>query len=60
LAGDSATQFAWDGPIEPFEVRSRTPTLVPLLVQIHNASELNATLGRLLHVTGGALLRPPK
>ncbi len=60
LAGDSATQFAWDGPIEPFEVRSRTPTLVPLLVQIQNASELNATLGRLLHVTGGALPHAPR
>ena len=60
LAGDSATQFAWDGPIEPFERRSRTPTLVPMLVQIENAAELNATLGRLLHVTGGAIPHAPK
>jgi len=60
LAGDSATQFAWNGPIEPFEARSRTPTLVPMLVQIENAAELNATLGRLLHVTGGAMPHAPK
>jgi uncharacterized protein len=60
LAGDSATQFAWNGPIEPFERRSRTPTLVPTLVQIENAAELNATLGRLLHVTGGAMPHAPK
>jgi meiotically up-regulated gene 157 (Mug157) protein len=60
LAGDSATQFAWTGPIEPFERRSRTPTLVPTLVQIENAAELNATLGQLLHVTGGAIPHAPK
>ncbi|HTA54679.1 MAG TPA: glycoside hydrolase family 125 protein [Candidatus Acidoferrales bacterium] len=60
LAGDSATQFAWNGPLEPFERRSRTPTLVPMLVQIQNAAELNATLGRLLHVTGGAMPHAPK
>ena len=28
LAGDSATQFAADGPILPFETRTPTPQLV--------------------------------
>jgi hypothetical protein len=31
-----------------------------MLVQIKNAAELNATLGRLLHVTGGAIPHAPK
>ncbi len=55
LAGDSATQFAAHGPILPFEKRSATPTLVPPFTQLENAGELNATLGRLLHATGGAM-----
>jgi uncharacterized protein len=54
LAGERATEFAWDGPILPFERRSITPVLVPLSTQIENAAEINATLGRLLHATGGA------
>jgi meiotically up-regulated gene 157 (Mug157) protein len=60
LAGESATQFAWNGPIAPLQERSRTPTLVPVFTQIENAAELNATLGRLLHVSGGAMPRTPK
>jgi uncharacterized protein len=60
LAGEAGTQFAWSGPVLPFQRRSRTPTLVPLFTQIENAGELNATLGRLLHVTGGAMPRGPK
>ncbi len=60
LAGEPATEFAWDGPILPFERRSTTPTLVPIFTQIENASELNATLGRLLHVTGGVMPHGPK
>ncbi len=59
LAGDSATQFAWRGPILPFQVRSTTPTLVPYITQIENAAELDATLGRLLHSTGGVIPRRP-
>ena len=59
LAGDSATQFAWRGPILPFQVRSTTPTLVPYITQIQNAAELDATLGRLLHSTGGVIPRRP-
>jgi meiotically up-regulated gene 157 (Mug157) protein len=48
LAGFSATQFAWQGPIEPFEERAQTPQLVPEFSQIENAAELMGTLGRLL------------
>jgi uncharacterized protein len=59
LGGLNATQFAWSGPILPFERRTRTPTLVPVFTQIENTAELNATLGRLLHV-GGVMPRAPK
>lgn len=52
LAGAPATQFAWNGPILPFQRRSQTPTLVPLFTQIQNTAELIATLGRLLHISG--------
>lgn len=48
LAGDPATQFAYHGPIVPFDTRSVTPTLVPAFTQIQNAAELTATVGRLL------------
>jgi meiotically up-regulated gene 157 (Mug157) protein len=57
LAGEEQTQFAWDGPILPFERRSRTPTLVPFFIQVVNAAEIAETLGRLLHSTGGAMPR---
>ncbi|HXW77079.1 MAG TPA: glycoside hydrolase family 125 protein, partial [Candidatus Eremiobacteraceae bacterium] len=57
LAGEPATQFAWHGPILPFERRSATPTLVPLFTQIENMADLVVTLGRLLHTTGGAMPR---
>ena len=60
LSGRFGDPVCMNGPIEPFERRSRTPTLVPTLVQIENAAELNATLGRLLHVTGGAIPHAPK
>ena len=60
LAGEAATQFAWNGPILPFEQRTRTPALVPLFTQIENAAELVSTLGSLLHVTGGAMPRARK
>jgi hypothetical protein len=59
LAGEPATQFAWEGPIIPFEQRSRTPTLVPIFTQIENAAELTTTLGNLLHGGGAALPRAP-
>ena len=54
LAGEQATQFAWRGPMLPFQRRSLTPTLVPNFTQIENASEITAALGRLLHA-GGAM-----
>jgi Metal-independent alpha-mannosidase (GH125) len=57
LAGDQATQFAWRGPIQPFQTRSPTPALVPSFTQIENAAELYVTLGRLLHSTGGTMPR---
>jgi hypothetical protein len=60
LAGEPGTAFAWSGPMMPFEVRSRTPTLVPIFTQIENAAELNATLGQLLHVSGGEMPHAPK
>lgn len=52
LAGMPATEFAAGGPLLPFQLRSNTPTLVPLFTQLQNAAELNATLGRLLHRSG--------
>ncbi len=52
LAGEPATQFAWQGPILPFQQRSTTPRLVPFFTEIENSAQLNATLGSLLHVTG--------
>jgi meiotically up-regulated gene 157 (Mug157) protein len=55
LAGEGATQFAWNGPIVPYQERSVTPRLVPFFTQVENAAELLATLGRLLHATGGAI-----
>jgi uncharacterized protein len=54
LAGAETDGFAWDGPIMPYEVASKTPTLVPLFIQIRNTAELNATLGRLLREAGPA------
>ena len=55
LAGEAATQFAWSGPILPYQERSVTPRLVPFFTQVENAAELLATLGNLLHETGGAI-----
>jgi meiotically up-regulated gene 157 (Mug157) protein len=57
LAGAGATQFSWRGPIQPFEERSRTPTLVPFFTQVENVAEITLTLGRLLHSSGGSLPR---
>ena len=54
LAGARSNAFSWDGPIVPYEVESKTPTLVPLFLQIRNTAELNATLGRLLREAGPA------
>jgi len=54
LAGEPATQFAWRGPMLPFQRRSETPTLVPQFTQIENAAEITLTLGRLLYA-GGAM-----
>lgn len=56
LAGETATQFAWKGPMLPFQRRSETPVLVPYFTQIENAAEIVETLGRLLHSTGGTML----
>lgn len=55
LAGQAQTQFAWNGPILPFEARSRTPTLVPAFTQLENAALIVVALGRLLHATGGGM-----
>ncbi len=55
LAGEPATEFAWQGPVLPFQRRSVTPHLVPLFTQIENAAEINATLGRLLYAAGGSM-----
>jgi meiotically up-regulated gene 157 (Mug157) protein len=55
LAGEPATEFAWQGPITPFERRSVTPHLVPLFTQIENAAEVDAALGRLLDATSGTV-----
>jgi meiotically up-regulated gene 157 (Mug157) protein len=54
LAGDTATQFAVQGPILPFQTRSVTPQLVlPVFSQLENDCELNGTLGRMLYEGGG-------
>lgn len=53
LAGEPATQFAWSGPILPFQRRAATPRLVPSFTALENAAEITATLGRLLHAGGG-------
>ncbi|MBV8066382.1 MAG: hypothetical protein JO113_00285, partial [Candidatus Eremiobacteraeota bacterium] len=55
LAGQPQTEFAWEGPIVPFERRARTPTIVPYVTQFENAAEITATLGQLLHTTGGVM-----
>jgi uncharacterized protein len=55
LAGEPATQFAWEGPILAYERRSRTPTLVPYFTQLENAAEITEALGRLLQATGGTM-----
>jgi meiotically up-regulated gene 157 (Mug157) protein len=52
LAGEQATQFAWQGPILPFQRRSETPVLVPYVTQLENRAEIVDTLGRLLHSRG--------
>jgi meiotically up-regulated gene 157 (Mug157) protein len=57
LAGAPATQFAWDGPLRPYQRRSITPTLVPIYTQLQNGAILVGTLGRLLYSTGGVLPR---
>ncbi len=51
LAGDPATQFSPGGPVLPFQVRDRTPVLRSLMQQLAIAASLNATLGRLLHIS---------
>jgi meiotically up-regulated gene 157 (Mug157) protein len=52
LAGYSSTQFEPDGPVLPFEARTRTPTLVLPFTQAENTGKMLAALGRLLHVEG--------
>jgi meiotically up-regulated gene 157 (Mug157) protein len=55
LAGTPATQFAWRGPVLPFQSRAPTPRLVPPFTQIENVADITVTLGRLLHSSGGAM-----
>lgn len=49
LAGYPSTQFAAGGLVLPYQTRTRTPTLVPPIIQLGNSAELSGTLGRLLH-----------
>jgi uncharacterized protein len=48
LAGDVATPFVEPGVIQPFEMRTQTPTLVPPVIQIENEMQLLSALSRLL------------
>jgi meiotically up-regulated gene 157 (Mug157) protein len=48
LAGFGSTEFAPNGPILPFQMRARTPTLVPPITQLQNAAKIVAALGQLL------------
>ncbi len=50
VAGFRSDQFVRGQTIAPFEVPSRTPTLVPEITQIDNTAELMAALGRLLYL----------
>ncbi|MEO9170105.1 MAG: glycoside hydrolase family 125 protein [Candidatus Baltobacteraceae bacterium] len=57
VAGFSSTPFLSGGrTMMPFEVRSKTPVLVPTIVQVSNTSELMRTLGRLLDVGRAAAI----
>ncbi|MGR4063953.1 MAG: glycoside hydrolase family 125 protein [Vulcanimicrobiaceae bacterium] len=58
VAGFPATPFVRGGTILPFQVRSETPTLVPLWTQIQNTGGLYAALGGLLRTGGNALPSP--
>ncbi len=49
VAGASAPSFVNGGVVLPFETRSRTPELVPTIVQIDNTANIVGTLGRLLY-----------
>lgn len=48
VAGDVSTPFVTPGVIEPFEMRTETPSLVPRVVQIENEMQLLDALSRLL------------
>ncbi|HEY9086112.1 MAG TPA: glycoside hydrolase family 125 protein [Candidatus Tyrphobacter sp.] len=48
LAGEKATPFVEPEVLLPFEVRTQTPTLVPLVTQLENESEIIGALQRLL------------
>jgi uncharacterized protein len=48
VAGDVATPFVAPGVIQPFEMRTQTPVLVPPVVQIENEIQILSALSRLL------------
>jgi hypothetical protein len=48
LAGYPSVQFNPGGPVLPFQMRSRTPSLVPSFTETDNAAKLMRALGRLL------------
>ncbi|MBV8117143.1 MAG: glycoside hydrolase family 125 protein, partial [Candidatus Eremiobacteraeota bacterium] len=53
LGGYGPTLFNPDGPVQPYEHRTPTPTLVPSFTLLENARKTIAALGRLLHAAGG-------
>lgn len=58
LAGYDATPIVDPGTMQPWEVRSEVPRLVPPIVQLENAAEVTGALGRLLYAgRAGALNR---
>jgi meiotically up-regulated gene 157 (Mug157) protein len=59
LAGLPSVPFVEGGPVVPFEQRTRTPTLVPEVVQIDNTADLVGTLGRLLDEGRASALDDP-
>ena len=58
IAGFDATPFVEPGTMIPYEQRTEAPRLVPVQLQLTNAGEITAALGRLLYAgREGALNR---
>jgi meiotically up-regulated gene 157 (Mug157) protein len=49
LAGDTATPFIASGVVEPFELHSVTPSLVPPVIQLENEATLLGALNQLIN-----------